>query len=285
MKFSFNSGLLHVVQPCCYWEFQDYLNDLETREVEYTVEQANERIDLFEEGQPWLAGLADTGFVKGKLAYRTVLRKDLPKDHPEYAGEMVCELDGDAARRVIAECWLDTLEAWMDELAGYEGRKRKIKVSFTGTTSPREYNWRHDSCEFTLSIPKAELSRIVRLCLQEHREEFQVYLREAYQNRDGFWSYLSKWVEDYDRYWNMLCGKEPKNAWEKPEHVVWACLDFWLFGMAGHGRETEDTLVVRWEKNQEQFRANLWDKVYDAEGNGAFQKGMTFTPVTESGAA
>jgi len=203
MRLSMNSSLLHIVQPCCYWEFQDYLYDLESREEEYREERANEVIDVPEMGQPWLRGLAAKFF--GKVALTSIRRMDLPEYHPEYQGLEECRLDWAKAREIIARCWLETLEAWIVDRYYMEGiTQDRIAVLFKDTWSPREYNFEHDECGFFLSASMEALSHIVEKCLVEYREGFTAYLKRAHSSYDGYISFMSNDVQDYDRYWERI---------------------------------------------------------------------------------
>ena len=61
------------------------------------------------------------------------------------------------------------------------------KINFTGSYSPKEYNYRTDTLEFDLTIDRLELlNKLDELALDE---KFEQYLREHFTSRDGFWSY------------------------------------------------------------------------------------------------
>jgi len=285
MKFSMNSSLLHCAQPDCYWEFQEYLYGIEEQEAEWRQEQAEEVIDIPEPGQPWLLGLVGKMFP-GTIAKKSYRRMDLPKDHPEYQGLEECNLDWGKAKEIIAKCWLKTLEEWIKARYITDGIADGIKIEFKDTWSPRFYNYGGDECGFFLSASTEDLGHIVNKCLGEYRESFAEYLKRAHSSYDGYISFMSNNCEDYDEYWDHI-----KDTWEDvDEHLVWACLDFWLFGIedmkSGNTDKLDgDGMEKRFGENQDKFRDWLWDNVTDAEGNGAFYDIMEYTPKEEEAVA
>ena len=60
--------------------------------------------------------------------------------------------------------------------------------------SPREYNFRTDSIDFTLDINKAAMLRRVESMLDD--KEFDQWLNDNYSSRDGFWSYTPDNTKD-----------------------------------------------------------------------------------------
>lgn len=284
MKIKLNSSLFHVTQPCGYWVFQDYLYGLEEREMEYLEERANEVVDIPEKDQPWLEGLKGGDF-KSKTACTSVIRKNLPVDHPEYACEQEVSIDSDKALEVIAKCWLDVFEDWISDRYRDLNRKNKIKLCFRGTWSPREYNFNHDESDFTLSIPKSEMNYIIKSCFVDDRAGFEEYLYKAHSSYDGYMSFVSNNISEHERAWARF--KAGASVDGDIEHLLWVCLDYWLFGMVrmdGYSDELtatdkESVMVQRWEKNQDEFERNLWDKVTDAEGDGAFSACMEYEPI------
>ena len=292
---SLNSGLFHVTAPCCYWVFQEYLYDLEEREKEWQEERANEEVKIKEDGQMWLIAPEDS---RDQIAYRVMKRKDLPLDHPEYAGVVEVNLDWDKAKELISKAWLETFEKWIEDryykeyrITGGEHKAinkyktknhgNKIKLTFNRVDSPREYNFSGDVCVFDLSIPKAELNRIIRKVLIGNREGFKEYIGEAYTSYDGFHSWVSNDVKDFDRYWEIFkkgnYEPDPYSRIDRVEHLFWACFDYWLFGMPGD----ESDMKKRWADNQREFEQNLWDTVSDYDGNGEFSNIMEYKPIEE----
>jgi len=273
MDFNMNSGLLNVPQPCCYWEFDDYLYGLEQREDEWRKECAEEVVDAMVDGKPVLQ----------------TRRMDLPSWHEEYDCPQECILDWDGAQKVIAKCWLDTLEDWIAERFSDEGFEGDIKLAFKGVDSPREYNFRGDECDFTMSISLGTLAHIVGQCLVTYRAGFSDYLARAHSSRDGYMSYISNSVYDYDDMWALLAQDGGECDADDIKHLVWVCLDYWLFGIEDmeNGDKNEldgDGMEKRFGKNQDKFRSWLWDKVMDAEGNGAFNMLMEYRPKEVVGA-
>jgi hypothetical protein len=264
MKLLVNSGLFSVTPPCCYWVFQDYLYELERQETEYRAELAEESVKITEQGQPWLCGL-DRKVFDGKTAYRLIQRKDLPEDHPEYAGEEQVDLDWTKAKAIISQAWLDVFEERIKDKYYELGRDNPIKVRYVETYSPREYNFSHDNTGFALSIPKTEMNKIVREVLEGEREGFSGYLHKYHSSYDGFWSYMSNNVTDYDDCWERFKkgGRSFINDCAQ-RHLLWAVLDYWLFPT---------------QEDRDRFDTDLWSKVADYEGNGEFSNCMTYSPV------
>jgi hypothetical protein len=251
VKFSMNSSLLCLTPPCLYHVFDGFLDDLEEQENEYIRERANETV----------------GGVK---------RMDLPKDHPEYVALEECKIDWAKAKEIIAKIWLDTLREWIIMRSDTDGIN-SIDVTFKDTWSPREYNFHSDECGFFLSASKKELEKIIRMCLTDHCASFGQYLKEHHSSYEGFWSYMSDDIGDYNEYWRQFKrGEMNRNV----EHLVWACLDFWLLGIEDMGGS--DNVF---ESNQSRFDADLWDNVFNAEGNGEFFGIMEYSPVEEMKAA
>lgn len=258
-----------VTQPCCYWVFQDYLYGLETQENEYNKEIREEEIKVCERGQPWLAGTG--GWIlpglEGKNAYRTVKRRELPPGHPDYIHEGTYGLQWDKAQDIISKCWFDTLEEHVDDRYYNEKRENKIKLSFDGVSSPKYYNYSGDACCFTLSIPKPEMNRIIKLCLIDNEAAFSAFVRESYSSYMGFISSIPGDIFDYLEYWKAFKANKPLEGGyrnQEMDHLFWACLGFWLFTLAGGGND---------------FNASLWRNVTDAEGNGMFANIMNFIPA------
>ena len=279
MRIKLNSSLFHVTQPCTYWVFDDYLRGLETDEMEYREERANEIVDIPEVGQPDL--------LTGRTAYTSIRRKDLPAGHPEYACEEECSIDGVKAGKVIAKCWLDTLEEWIGERYGDLSRKNRIKLAYRGMYSPKYYNFEHDASDFTLIIPKSEMNYIIKSCFTDDRSGFEEYLKEAHSSYDGYRSFVSNNIADHEEAWQKF--KKPCADIEDRDidHLLWVCLDYWLFGMVNMStnrneiKPTEKYSVMcqRWSKNQGYFEENFWDNVTDMSGNGAFYDCMEYTPI------
>jgi hypothetical protein len=301
MVFGMNSSLLHITQPCLYWVFREYLYNIEQDEMEYREERAHEIVNVPERGQPWLWGFRDKKFgdkkmFPGETALSSIRRMNLPEGHPEYQGLQECSLDWDRAQEIIARCWLETLEEWIADRYRAEGIKDVIQVSFKSVYSPREYNFGGDRCGFSLSASMESLRHIVEKCLIEYRGSFADYLREAHSSYSGYHSWVSNDIEDHDRYWEYIWvnGEDVSDSGssraDRIEHAVWTCLDFWLFGIedmesGDTGKLEVDGIEQRFGKNQDVFEERLWDKVIDAESDGAFHAIMEYKPIKVEGAA
>jgi hypothetical protein len=250
-RFTMNSSLLCLTQPCCYWVFDGYLENIEREETEYRKELAEEIWDTDKTGKNIL-----------------LRRMDLPKDHPDYQGLVECELDWTKAREIIARAWVKTLQ----EFCGNE-----VKIEFKDTWSPKEYNHNTDNSGFFLSATKKVLNSIIAKCLVEYRVAFVQYLRDHHSSYDGFASYMSNAIEDYDEYWELFkLGKRNTkyslSGGDEVDHLIWACFDFWLLGIESEG-DGKDIF----SDNQNSFDQALWENVMDAD----FSNIMEYVPVVE----
>lgn len=150
----------------------------------------------------------------------------LPKDHPDYAGKVRCTLDHAKALDILAGLWLGVFR---DRIAGcYKERGREVDAvcAFRGTWSPKEYNWSHDACDFTLTITREGMDRIIAWALDENRKAFGAYVRRYYRSYDGFISYLPDYVWGYDELREKDRGGSGADG---VKHLYWACLNFFLF--------------------------------------------------------
>ena len=97
---------------------------------------------------------------------------------------------------------LDVVEELFNDLAIELG----IDIEFEagGYSSPREYNFRHDVSNFSISVD--EPLKIIAVCLGE-KEDFEEFLIENYSSYDGFMSFTANTLEEviedlaYDRDW------------------------------------------------------------------------------------
>jgi hypothetical protein len=253
LKLELSSGLFNVLPPCGYWVFDGYLDGLVQMEQEHCDEWAAEYVKVFEHGQLCL---------DGRYAYRMVERRNLPKDHPEYAGEVEVGLDGNKALDIIARCWVETMEDWIKDRYAEDGRENAVKLRKTGVWFPREYNWSHDEVDFTMELPEAEMRRIVDECLDARKDAFDAYVRENYRSRSGFVSFLPDRAEEYA----VLRERRDAGAgYEVTKHLFWACLNFWLFPSSDEEREWKD---------------RLWYEVTEAY-EAFFEEAMHYTPVED----
>jgi hypothetical protein len=257
-RFTMNSSLLCLTQPCCYWVFDGFLDNIEREETEYRREMAEEIVNS-----------------------SPLRRMDLPKDHPDYQGLVECELDWKKAREIIAKIWVKTLQEFCSS---------DVKIEFKDTWSPKEYNHNTDNSGFFLSATKKVLNNIIERCLVEHREAFVQYLRDHHSSYDGFASYMSNAVEDYDEYWELFKSGKRKNKYnlsggDETDHLIWACFDFWLLGIEDEYGNSEKLdskgMQERFSDNQNRFDQALWENVMDVD----FSNIMEYVPVVERAVA
>ena len=130
-------------------------------------------------------------FVK-HLVYQYGLEPDIRyKDYEKALAQQCCE-------------WVeDQLQQILDD--------KDIKVEFEEVSSPREYNFRNDSIDCTVTV---DLDKVMNF-VKESSEEFQKYLEEEYTSYDGFHSYYSSKIADWldPEEWTLT-------------HQVGAVLDF-----------------------------------------------------------
>jgi hypothetical protein len=97
----------------------------------------------------------------------------------------------------------------------------KAKAKYTAHWSPKEYNFKHDEADFTFTVTKAEVKRLVSLCLADGR--FRRHLIDLYSSRDGFWSWLTN---DVGVFTENAGGKHGEKEYER---AVWQAVTFIMF--------------------------------------------------------
>jgi hypothetical protein len=194
MKLKLNSGLFSVLDPCGYWVF-DGLRDMnEESENEWHEEQRRIPDDhplLFPDMEETL----------------TIPNPDWKPGH--------YETDGDKFLDIISRRWVEKFNERLRE-AGI-----KAKAKYTAHWSPKEYNFRHDEADFTFTVAKAEVKRLVSLCLADGR--FQQHLIERYSSRSGFISFLTN---DANKFAENAQGKHGQREYER---AAWQAVNFIMF--------------------------------------------------------
>jgi len=282
MKIDLNSSLFHVTQPCCYNVFDRFFDNLEKQEREYREERADEIVEIPEEGQLDL---------QGNTAVTSIRRKNLPKDHPEYACAENVYIDHNKGLNVLAEAWEETFEEWIDQRYYDLNRKNTIKLVHRDVWSPREYNFNSDDTGFYLSMPKKELDYIIGSCFDDW-DNFARYLERYHSSYDGYMSFVSNNIHIHKEAWEEFkAGTE--NHIDLQEKLMWVCLDYWLFFMEDLSNISdfsasqlaadgiEDIMERIHTKNYNSFCQNLWDKIDDYTGNGVFYECMEYEPIEE----
>jgi hypothetical protein len=194
MKLALNSGLFSVRGPDGYWVFGELLNVIEA-DADYWHEEDRVSPDdhpaLFSE-------------MEGRLE---IPNPDWRPGH--YEMDYGKFLDG------ASRYWVDRFKDRLSETGV------QAKVKYTGHWSPKEYNFRSDEADFALTISKAEVARLVALCLADER--FPERLHDLYAGRDGFMSFVTDDVAVFAENAEGLHGPQ------EYERAVWQALNFILF--------------------------------------------------------
>jgi len=195
----------------------------------------------------------------------------------------------------LAAGWMDTFQSIL------ERRDKEIEVTatFTGTYSPREYNFETDAAKFNIEISLSDLRKIQEQVLA-HEEVFDAYLHKYHSSYSGYRSFvpnnLTEWKYDYFN-WTIDMeeeGFDPNNKWDPRmvswRRAFWVLLDFWLFAFpqfcvfTGYGGAPEGT-----PPSLQTFEDNVYDfdKEYDNEldrlrGNGVISECFDTVPVEEA---
>jgi hypothetical protein len=194
MKLELNSGLFNVYSPDGYWVF-DGLRDMN----EACENETHEDQRRMQDGHPPL--FPD---MEGEL---TIPNPDWKPGH--------YETDNDKFLDIISRRWVEMFNDRMRE-AGI-----KAKAKYTAHWSPKEYNFKHDEADFTFIITKAEVERLVSLCLADGR--FRKHLIDLYSSRDGFISFLTNNVEMFGE------NARGEHGQKEYERAVWQAVNFIMF--------------------------------------------------------
>jgi hypothetical protein len=194
MKLELNSGLFSVQNPDGYWIFAGLQDSIE--------ESANWQHD------------DDRTLPDGHPALFPELEGNLEIPNPDWRPGRY-ELDYGKFLDILAQLWVYRFDDSLSE-AGI-----KAKARFAGHWSPGEYNFHGDEADFTLTISKAEVERLVASCLADER--FPQRLKDLYSSRDGFISFLTDNVEEFVENAKGLHGQR------EYERAVWQAVNFMLF--------------------------------------------------------
>jgi hypothetical protein len=228
MKLKLNSGLFSVLNPCGYWVFDGLRDSLEESENEWHEDQRR----IPDDHPPLFPSM------EGKLTIPN------PDWKPGYY-----ETDNDKFLDIISRCWVEKFNDRLSE-AGI-----KAEAKYTAHWSPKEYNFRHDEAEFTFTITKAEVKRLVSLCLADDR--FRQHLIDLYSSRDGFWSWLTNNVEVFTENAHGWHGEK------EYERAVWQAVNFIMF--------PDDAVSEEWngEFSESVYDSDFSDTLYFVEDEEA----------------
>jgi hypothetical protein len=194
MKMALNSGLFSVLDPCGYWSFDGLRDSLEESENEWHEDQRripDDHPSLFP-GMEGTLTMPNPGWKPGHY-----------------------ETDNDKFLDIISKCWVEKFNDRLHE-AGI-----KAKAKYTAHWSPKEYNFKHDEADFTFTIAKAEVKRLVSRCLADER--FKRHLIDLYSSRDGFISFLTNNAEEFTE------NAEGEHGEKEYERAVWQAVNFIMF--------------------------------------------------------
>lgn len=110
-------------------------------------------------------------------------------------------------------------------------------IKFTGSNSPREYNFSTDQLEFTANIDKRGM--IAYLNSLAGDKEFEKWLYENFTSRDGFWSYTPN---TYQGISNAIRDQNDEHDQALGVLIQWA-------GTIANGEGIEDMICEDWRCN------------------------------------
>jgi hypothetical protein len=194
MKLELNSGLFNVFSPDGYWIFDGLRDSLEENENIWHEEQ-----QYIEDDYPSLFPDMEGTLTKPNLEWK-----------PGYY-----ETDNGKFLDILSRCWVELFNDRLCEVG------IKARAEYTAHWSPKEYNFRHDRADFTFTISKTEVKRLVALCLADGR--FRQHLIDLYSSRDGFWSFLTN---DVDMFTENAGGEHGQKEYER---AVWQAVNFIMF--------------------------------------------------------
>jgi len=117
------------------------------------------------------------------------------------------------------------------------------KLQFDGTFySPREYNFKTDELDFTITVDYKEML----LAVKELKDDkaFSDFLHDHYATRDGFWSYTP------DNYRDILLALSDKNNNEFKQSVGALIRYLGLSNIKNHGGYSIEEMVYEdWQSN------------------------------------
>lgn len=126
-----------------------------------------------------------------------------------------CDVDFDdkTYQNDIAEQCCSILEGELEKL------KLVSKITMEEVRSPREYNFANDSINIVVEMD-AKNRKAIKTYVYGHKKEFELYLKENYTSRSGFWSSYS----DLFSEWEAETGSFYR--FDDPAHYLGAVLQF-----------------------------------------------------------
>jgi hypothetical protein len=100
----------------------------------------------------------------------------------------------------------DILEAYQSNVSASDFNINFIKdIEFTGTFSPKQYNYSTDVLDFTLEVSMLELLEALEAL--KDNQDFKDFLKKNYSDRSGFWSYTPN---NYQDLWYSITSEDGK---------------------------------------------------------------------------
>ena len=181
----------------------------------------------------------------------------------------------------LAPNWCHAFQELVDQRTKPSGVS--IEITYTGTYSPREYNFETDHAYFDLEIAKADLKRIYDEVFL-HEFVFAKYLKEKHSNRSGYISFVPNNIDGWkDNFWGYDWPVDDRDiidpsGWDDKElafyRAAMVLLDFYFLAyeevyVEGSGWRVGEPSMAVFESRQDDFR-QLYDKhLEDASCNGA----------------
>lgn len=93
------------------------------------------------------------------------------------------------------------LEAYQDRIWAIAEFMKGFTFEFVGIDSPREYNFTTDKLAVNLKAESESIQFLVHYCINQHRTQFDKYLKDNFTSYDGFWSF---WPNNTGDWWGKM---------------------------------------------------------------------------------
>lgn len=103
--------------------------------------------------------------------------------------------------RLYTQSYQDKIHQIADFMKGFS-------FEFVGIDSPREYNFSTDKLAVNMKAKSESIQLLIHYCINQHRTQFDKYLKENFSHRDGFWSF---WPNNVRDWWKKM-GYEDLSA-------------------------------------------------------------------------
>lgn len=141
------------------------------------------------------------------------------------------------------------MEAYQDRVWTIAEFMKGFTFEFEGIDSPREYNFTTDKLVVNMKAKSESIQFLVHYCINQHRTQFDKYLKDNFSSYDGFWSF---WPNNVPDWWKKMCE----------EDLSAADLGFMIVNMI------EFVLEYTWEEMDEPYLVlsqDALDNIYASE--------------------